>query len=519
MQLIVRLTGLLLCLSTSVLAQPGSSFRIHTFVAETGGVISGDHTPFWLRANQYGIVPTTGSVSTLRLGAYSPYRVSRTDSINPKPRRFDWGYGLNAVGNAGNTSQLLVSEAYVKVRFHQIECYAGRRREVVGLTDTLLTSGSYSWSGNALPLPKIQIGTVGYAPLKFTKGLIAINAYMSHGWFNDGFVQRSYLHQKMFYGRLGKPNWRVKLYGGFSDQAQWSGYAPGLGNDPNYSENGQLASGWSAFFNVVTTRRGAASYTTNPNVISVDQGNRIGNHLGSFDGAVEFNVGAYQVLAYRQFLYETGALYYLTSIADGLNGIRFKRRTPSTGRISLERFTVEFFYSKSQGGPEFVIEDPKRRGRTDNFNHSQYRDGWTYLGRTIGTPFLSQRAEVRSELANEAISNNRVSLLHLGAAGTVNQRIAWLMKLSYSQNFGTYPNPYSPGTNQFSGLLQVAAPVRLGNSGEYQLNASLALDQGKLLYNSTGLYVGLRKTFATHTATPSASPEGRFWPAGQPLRQ
>ncbi len=511
MQLTLWLTGLLLFLTTSLLAQSGDSRHIHTSFVETGGLVSGEHTPFWLRANQYGIVPTNGSFGTVRLGAYSGYRATKTDSLVIRPRRFDWGYGLNVAGNAGNTSQLLLTEAYVKVRFHQIEFYAGRRREIVGLTDTLLTSGSYSWSGNALPLPKIQIGTVGYAPLKFTKGLIAINAYISHGWFNDGFVQHSYLHQKMVYGRLGKPNWRVKFYGGFSDQAQWSGYAPGLGNDPNLSDNGQLASGWSAFFNVVTTRRGASSYTTNPNVVSIDQGNRIGNHLGSFDGAIEFNIGSYQVMAYRQFLYETGALFYLTNVADGLNGIRFKRRTPGTSRVSLERFTVEFFYSRSQGGPEFVIDDPQRRGRNEYFNHSQYRDGWTYLDRTIGTPFLSQRSEVRSELAVEPIANNRVSLLHLGAAGTINQRTSWLMKLSYSQNFGTYPNPYPPGINQFSGLLQVATPIRLGTLGDCQLNASLALDQGKLLYNSTGLYVGLRKTLLSRTAA-APTPSGRFWP-------
>ncbi len=521
MQLTRWLAGLFLGLSTVAIAQESDSLRPRSLFAEAGGyAISGQHTPFWLRANQYGIVPTNGSVGTLRLGAYADYRVPQRDSAGNaiKLRRFDWGYGLNVVGNAGNSSQLILAEGYVKVRFHQIELYAGRRREIVGLTDTLLTSGSYSWSGNALPMPKIQIGTIGYAPIKFTKGLIAINAFFSHGWFNDGFVQNSYLHQKAFYGRLGKPNWRVKLYAGFSDQAQWSGYSPGLAStgDPGFSNNGYLASGLDSYFRVVTTLRGSSPYSTNPNIVSVDQGNRIGNHLGSFDGAIEVRIGSYQVTAYRQNLYETGALFYLTNIADGLNGIRFKRLTRGQSNFTVDRLALEFFYSKSQGGPEFVIDDPQRRGRNNYFNHSQYRDGWSYLGRTLGTPFLSQRSEVRTELMNESISNNRVSLFHLAMAGTVYQRLQWLMKLSYSQNFGTYGSPYPAGTNQFSGLLQVATPLQLPALGECQLNASLALDQGKLLYNSTGLYVGLRKALASRTATRQATAGSRFWPLSTP---
>ncbi len=506
----------LLCFCSTSFAQYADSTRPTSLHAEVGGIgVGGTKTPFWLRANQYGIVPLSGSVGTVRLGAYADYRLVRTDSTAPRPRRFDWGYGVNVVANAGSTSQLILTEAYAKVRFHQIEFYVGRRREMMGLVDTTLTSGAYSWSGNALPIPKIQLSTIGYAPIKFTKGLIAINAMYSHGWFNDGFVQHSYLHQKALYGRLGKPNWRVKLYGGFNHQVQWGGYAPGLIGDANYSENGYLASDFISYLRVVTTIRGAAPYTTNTAVVSVDQGNRIGNHLGSFDGAIEFNVGTYQVMMYRQNLYETGALYYLTSIKDGLNGIRFRRKQPGSGRFAINHVLLEYFYSKSQGGPEFIIDDPKRRGRTDNFNHSQYRDGWTYLGRTIGTPFLSQASEVRPELVSESISNNRVSLVHLAASGTVNQRIDWLLKLSFSNNFGTYTYPYPAGTNQFSGLVQVTTPVTLPALGPCQLNASLALDQGKLLYNSTGIYVGLRKTVTNRSATQSVDPS----PGSKMLRQ
>lgn len=477
--------------------------KITSFYTELGGyAVLGKSMPFWLRANQYGTVPLVGSIGTVRVGLVSDYRPKTATNGTIKARRFDWGYGVDAVANAGAANQLILTEAYAKVHFGAIEFYAGRRKGITGFVDTTLTSGAYAWSGNALPIPKVQIGTIGFAPLGFTKGVIAINTFFNHGWFNDGFVQHSYLHQKAFYMRVGKPHWRVKLYGGGNDEVQWGGYAPGLVGAPGLAENGYLPSNLNAFFRVVTTIRGTG-YFPPQGTISVDQGNRIGNHLGSFDLGMDLTLGSVQIMMYRQNLYETGSLFYLTNIQDGLNGIRIQRRESGAGVFSVDRVVVEFFYSKSQGGPEFILTDPKRRGRNNYFNQLQYRDGWTYMGRTIGTPFFTQRTELASGTANTAIANNRISLVHVAASGTLFQRIQWLAKLSYSQNFGTYDNPFPDGTNQFSGLINAAVPVQLPALGPCQLNASLALDQGKLLNNATGLYLGLRKTVTTRRASVS----------------
>ena len=37
----------------------------------------------------------------------------------------------------------------------------------------------------------------------------------------------TYLHQKSLYGRFGKPEWKLKLYGGFNHQVLW-------GNEKKY---------------------------------------------------------------------------------------------------------------------------------------------------------------------------------------------------------------------------------------------------------------------------------------------
>lgn len=491
-------------LTRTATGQSGDSLRSHLFRAEVGGyAVSQTTMPFWFRANQSGTVPLTGSIGTLRLGARSEYRSPTTGPT----RRFDWGYGVDAVANAGAVQQLVLAEAYVKVRYRAIELYVGRRRGIAGLVDTTLTSGAYSWSGNALPMPKIQIGTVGYAPLGFTRGLIAINAFFNHGWFNTGFVEHSYLHQKVLYLRLGKPHWRVHFYGGGNHEVQWGGYAPKLVGVPGLSDklDGRFGSDLSSYVRVVSTRRGTG-YIPPQGVISIDEGNRVGNHLGSLDVGMDLTVGTWRVLAYRQNLYETGSLFYLTNLADGLNGLSLQRLRPGTGKFAVDRLLVEFLYSKSQGGSEFVIDDPKRRGRNNYFNHSQYQDGWTYLGRTIGTPFFTQGSESRPGLASGAIVNNRVALLHLAASGSIAQRVQWLAKLSFSQNLGTYDHPLPAGTNQFSGILNLSAPVALPGLGSCRLNTSVAVDQGQLLTNTTGVFVGLQKTISSRPVTAGSSP-------------
>ncbi|WP_332368753.1 hypothetical protein [Spirosoma telluris] len=141
----------------------------------------------------------------------------------------------------------------------------------------------------------------------------------------------------------------------------------------------------------------------------------------------------------------------------------------------------------------FIIDDPKRRGRDDYFNHSQFIDGWTYFGRTIGTPFLTPLPEISTSLPPRyGIANNRVSVFHLGLSALVLNKVDMTARLSFSRNAGTYAVPYIAIPTQFSGLLTASVPLNL--FGGTVLNGSIAVDEGGLLPNSVGGYVGLRKT-------------------------
>ena len=160
------LTILFIFIINNLFAQSNEIKREIKYSAEAGTIFSTNgETPFWLRANQYGIVPNQSPIFTLRGSVSSDYKKAITKEDQYKLSKFDWGYGLNIVGNVGKENQFLIPEAYVKAKYGAFEIYAGRRKEIFGLVDSTLSSGSYIWSGNALPMPKIQISTPNFVPL------------------------------------------------------------------------------------------------------------------------------------------------------------------------------------------------------------------------------------------------------------------------------------------------------------------------------------------------------------------
>ena len=61
---------------------------VNHYHLEVGSLLSTDQTPFWLRANQYGIVPLKGPVVRLQGGVRADYRAA--DSTGRRPK-VDWG--------------------------------------------------------------------------------------------------------------------------------------------------------------------------------------------------------------------------------------------------------------------------------------------------------------------------------------------------------------------------------------------------------------------------------------------
>lgn len=476
----------------------------------TNGVI-----PFWMRSNQFGSVPLTG-LSASVLGRFSKdYQpTSHSDKINGN-KIFDWGFGLEARANGGRNSNLKMIEAYAKTKAWIFQLKAGRSKDVTGLNgDTLLSSGNFAVSGNALGIPKIELSIPEYYRVPIFDGLFSFKGNFLHGWvgkvqitpgLDSGYKEdkvrylvgndhpNTFFHQKSFYGRFGRESWKLKLYGGFNHEVFWGSEKEVFGSRFKLSPI--------QTFTYVATGR---AYGT-PDIPR----SKIGNHLGSIDIGGEYVFEHLKVMVYRQNFYETGALASLANIRDGLNGISLENLEfdVSDKKFDWKKILFEFFYSKNQAGEPW--SKPTASGDEDYYNNYFYLKGWSYRDLGLGNPLITSEQFVKSGQAKYPLDyfvNNRVIALHTGIQSTYND---WdfVAKASYSWNYGTFGTAeigHTTGQARFpptGGLFKKVEQLSLYVSAKKTLNNGLILnycvgmDRGQLLNNSVGGCIGVVKRF------------------------
>lgn len=462
---------LLLLLFQTGFAQ--SIFKKTQIHAMLGTIVSSDSTtPFLLRSKQYGLVPVKSGIGYFNLSLKKEYDSLYT-TTSRKLKKFSYGYGLETHVNFGKTNQILLPVVHIKARYGAFELYGGRRREIQGLVDTLGTMGSYIWSGNALPIPKIEISIPNFTPIS-KNGLIAIKGNFAHGWFGKGdSVQNVWLHQKSFYTRLGKSTWKIHLIGGFNHQVQWGGYP----TRPFYDEISKqtitkFGTDLSTFFKMATgvrLNKNGVGWDNQPGVAANEAGNRAGNHLGSADIGIVTNIYDYTFQIYKQSIFEDGSLYYLSNIEDGLYGISVNHK-----KGTFRHLTLEYLYTMGQGGDAFELQ-PQLRGRDNYFNNSLYKDNWTYKKQVIGTPLINLTS------TQYTYFDNRIKAIHANAHYVI-KTIAFKSQMIVSENHGTY------FVNKYIIQYSLAQSMEM-QWKQYFISLSVSLDSRNNLIKNTGAHL------------------------------
>jgi len=470
----------------------GSLFRYN--VKAIGGFTSSGIIPFWLRSNQHGSIPLS-NISLSLIGS------ARKEYDYTSKKLVDWGSSFETRVNAGKKLNITLIEGYAKLRVSIFEIKAGRSKEIMGLCDTTLSSGAFAVSGNALGIPKVQIAIPEFYILPFFGKLFAFKGNFAYGWvgktsqnqlYSNNIINLdTYLHQKSLYGRFGKPDWKLKLYGGFNHQVFW-------GKEKEYYVDLFTLTPMQTYFYVVTGK----PYGTNNIGTS-----KIGNHLGSIDLGFEYEFKNIRLLAYRQNIYDIGALYYLANIRDGLNGLSLIKIRSTGNRFQWKKMLIEVLYTKNQAGE--LWSPPTPSGDENYYNNDQYAEGWSYKGVGIGNPFICPRAYTREGLPadpGDYFINNRVVALHFGFEGSV-QKWSFILKTSYSLNYGTFGTSEVghtlgkirtlPVYGIFSETKQFSTFFEANKELKKDLNFGFtgAFDIGDLYYDSFGLLLRLSKSF------------------------
>lgn len=458
---------------------PSYEFGLSSVISE------GNQAPFWLVSNRQGKYLPEKYASSMAFGIFAEPDTGMV---------FDYGYGLDFYGRIGgdNIDGMLsqafggngtywLHQAYAQLLFFDfIQFRGGMWEEVVGSKEPRLSTGSTIWSGNARPMPKVEISSNGYLPVPYTRGYVEIKGLLSHGWFEEGrFASDVWLHHKNAYMRIGG-SLPVNFYYGFNHYAQWGGSSP--------RQEEPYPSDFNAYLRIFFNMSGDPEEEGIPDGWAL---NREGNSLGARNIGIDINLDNISAGVYQQDIFEDGSGMRRKNFPDGLWGawIRF-----SEEKKLLQAAVYEYLQTTDQSGPVHILFGP---GGNDNyFNHSHYRSGWTYHKYTIGTPFITSPVFFSDSVSfsQDYLINTRVRAHHLGVEGFITERLKYRSLLTYSKNYGTHSYPFyedkSP-INQFSFLLEFIHPVNLF---DMDMGVTLAGDIGEMYGDNYGMFITLRRS-------------------------
>lgn len=471
--------------------------------AEVGlslNTISNNAVPLWMRSNKYGSIPLSGNSMSILGSVQKDY--------NSSNKIVDWGAKVNGRLNIGHKAEFIPVEAYIKGKLSIFQIKVGRSYEKEGLVDSLLSSGSFTLSGNALGIPKVEISIPDYWSIPLTSKLIAIKGNISYGWMgkldvhygaNKGDKFESYFHHLSFYGRLGRPEDRWKFYGAINHDVIW-------GSDDEIFDDQYNLSKINEFWHVLSGK----AYVPPKGFEGQLDISKIGNHLGSIDVGGEYKFNKFKVNVYRQFFYDKGAIGHLANLKDGLNGLVIENLQPRKRDFYWRKFLVELFYSKHQAGDYGAKKTPS--GPEYYYNHGVYTPGFSYKDESIGTPLITPNKYARDGLPNHNQNHfisNRVIAMHGGANFDFNS-YSFIIKGTMARHYGDFKTSgpdfqwfngkligqdfrfgkFKP-VNQFSGYIHTERNLRNG----LILGGELGGDYGRLYKNSLGFSLLLKKQF------------------------
>ncbi len=419
---------------------------------QTSFLVSSNNTPpYWIISNQ------RGKFSTKQYQSVTSGEINK--QINHS-KVFDYGFGLELVNRYDSKNKFWLQQGYGEIKYKFLKFTAGSKNEVFGVQDTLLTSGSFIWSENTQPIPKITLSTPGFIDVPYTKGLLEFSTLLSHGWFEkDRYVESPYLHHKNIYLLFGR-KLPLEILVGFDHFAMWGGTS-------SDSTIGKIPSDWDAFKRVII----ADSYIE---VDSVER-NAFGNHLGAYHLGIKYKFGNNNIFFYKQHPYEDGSGLKLKNWKDGLWGISARLNNQY-----IKGIIYEFINTTDQGinGNYTGEYDP------DNYyNNSIYQNGWTVDRWVIGNPII-QSQQFSNTLR---LFDNMLKAHFFGINGkykSMNILLNYQVVNFYGNIYDQYDNP----KNQSTYFIKTSFPLK----EKLELEATFSYENGRLYGNNAGFLMTFR---------------------------
>jgi hypothetical protein len=449
-------------LPTKVVSQNNEKVYYQVKLSGVGSI--GNASPFLFQSQNYGQI-TADKNST-----YSNIVLGK--DLNKNKKYFDISFKINSLIRTSNNEKpnIYLHEYYTKVHIlNFLDIAAGSKEEILGTQDSTLSGGGLLFSKNTRPMPKLTLGIEQYTNIPFTKGFIQIKGVVSHGWFEKAMVKNMYLHHKYGYIRIGG-KLPIHIQYGLEHACQWGGIHPEYGQQPDNIND------------LITIFKGGHGGSSSNNG---EQINALGNHIVSQSLKLEVDILDFKMNAYWQNINEDPPVDYIwkndMNMADGLWGISLRNK-----RLQIiNGLLYEYLNTTDQAGAIFQKDGIIYGGSDNYFSNYLYIDGWNFLNKTIGTPYIWPNTQ---KWPNS--TNNRVSVHHIGLEGETNG-YSYRLMASYSKNYGTYTSPFRPMIENTSTMLEIKKTYK--QLYNIELGCTIGADFGGLYGNTLGCMLSVRK--------------------------
>jgi hypothetical protein len=461
---------LALCFLVSVVSAQNKSFKLKatSYALQATNEIK----PMWIHANEWGVFDLYEKTDAL-IHLQGDYLI--VDNKN-----FKLEGGLGGVLGTGSDNAFL-HEAYLKGKAWFVDFSIGKEAFSPVVYNDRLSSGLFLMNSNARPVPRVNMGIYNYLPIGFTNAWIAIKGGISQGYLDDdrgnkwNSTENLLLHEKFAYIRFG--NKAFKPYAGLLHSALFGGKRPNgtkikvdfwptfkgsgsskLGGGEETNAAGAHMGLWDFGFNWQTNMGNVHFYWQKP--FADGSGMRLNNGKNK-----DHIIGV--LIKPKEISWLTGFSMELIKTDEqsgaGLPDPLYPADSDKEGIIWLneiddyDAFMMDTFGEETNGwGKEDLItylednynEGNHYGGRDDFMNNGTYYAGWTYHGAMMGTPLFHTATTVRkyadpwNETDQVYIYNNRVKGFHVGAEGHLASQLAYRLKVTYTENKGTYGEQY-----------------------------------------------------------------------------
>lgn len=457
--------------------------RLEYSVSAEATFSTGSYTPFWLVSNRQGLG------APHKNNGYGRAWIAK--KLDPD-YKFSWGAAVDIDGAWNIPASFNIHQLYGELKYRGLYAYAGAKEYWGSYNDPRLSSGNLLFSGNAMPIPQVRVGTYEFVPFWGTKNWFWVKGYLAYGKFTDSKWQESWANPE--YLRTSNVLYCSRglwLRGGNTEKFP---LLVDIGIEMGTQFGGTIYREGSVLHmptKFIDWLKAIVPLSGNDDTPEGEQTNVQGNMVGEYYITLQWIPNSdWSVKAYFEHYFEDHSqLTFEYGWKDAQWGVEVT--LPKNRFVS--KVVAEYIYMKDQTGSvnhDWTPEIPEQVSGGDNYYNHYLYGAWQNWGMSIGTPLALSPLYNRNHWLY--IYDNRFIAYHIGLEGHPFNGFGWRALFTATDNWGTYRFPYKDVLHNFSGLVEFSYSPK--NWKGWYADLGLAWDSGSLIGKNFGAMVKIGKT-------------------------